>query len=103
MNSMSCLRHTQSVAAVGILLACAVGAHAADTYSAGQLAIPTLTNGPATYSNVVVTLGGITSGPPVSAAISNVDSFDIGTGQITIPAVQVGATTFLTRPSPLRA
>jgi hypothetical protein len=94
MNSMSCLRHAQSVAAAGLLLVCGVVAHAADTYSAGQLAIPTLTNGPVTYSDVVVTLGGITSGPSGTAAITNADSFDMGTGQITIPAVQVGATTF---------
>lgn len=71
-----------------------MGAHAADTYSAGQLTIPSLTNGPVTYSNVVVAVGGITSGPAGAAAITSVDSLDIGTGQITVPTVHVGANIF---------
>ena len=87
-------RLAQSIAAAGLLLGCALAASAADTYSAGQLTIPTLTNGPVTYTNVVVGVGAITSGPSGGAAITTVDSLSTATGQITVPTVHVGANTF---------
>ena len=41
MNFTSHLRAAQSVAAAAVLLVCATGAQAADTYSVGHLTIPT--------------------------------------------------------------
>ncbi len=94
MNFTSPLRPAQSAAAAGILLVCATAAQAADSYSAGHLTIPTLSNGPVTYSNVVVAVGAITSGPAGSAPLRSVDSYDISSGQIMVNSVSVGAGTF---------
>ena len=94
MNFTSHLRAAQSVAAAAVMLACATGAQAADIYSAGHVTIPTLTNGPVTYSNVVVAVGTITSGPAGTSPLSSTDNYDSGSGQIFLPTVQLGTLTF---------
>jgi uncharacterized repeat protein (TIGR03803 family) len=78
-----------------VSLVCTTAAHAADTYVAGgQLTIPELVIGSASYSNVVVTIGAIISGPAGSAASGTVDRYDPGTNELTVQAVNVGSSTF---------
>jgi N-acetylneuraminic acid mutarotase len=78
-----------------LLAGCSAG-HAADTYNLAsrQLTIPALAVGDALYTTVVVTIGGLVSGPAGTSAIGSVDSYDPASGQITVPAVHVGASTF---------
>jgi subtilase family serine protease len=60
------------------------------SYSGGQLTLPALAIGGATYSNVGVSVGSILSGPSGTSANSVADVYDPATGQMTVPAVQVG-------------
>ena len=69
-------------------------AFATDSYSAGQLTAPTVTMGAATFTNVVVTVGAIVSGPSGSTPIGAADVFDPVKQQISVPAVTVGAKTY---------
>ncbi len=66
-----------------VLLACTASAFGADNFSAGRLSISSLTLGPVTYSNVVVAVGSIMSGPAASTSIGSEDSYDYSTGQLT--------------------
>jgi hypothetical protein len=90
MQSTSLLRqHARSVIAALLLLPCATDGFAADTYSAGQLSIPSLSIGNGVYSDVVVTPGsilGVAGGAP-NGARDNYNPFDT---QLTIPDVTVG-------------
>ena len=81
---------------VPLLSGCAAAAHGADSYNAGnrQLTIPAAVIGSATYSNMVVTVGSIVSGPAGSAPNGTLDSYDPGTNQLTVPAVTVGSGTY---------
>ena len=90
----SSLRAAPSLLAILLLLAGATLAHAADTFSQGLLSIPTLTVGTATYSNVLVTVGAIISGPTGSGPLGSADRYDPATGQLTVPAVEAGGTTY---------
>jgi hypothetical protein len=58
-------------------------------YSDGQLTIPALLIGYATYSNVVVPVSGIISGPMGTNSNGSVPYYDPATGQLTIPAFMV--------------
>jgi hypothetical protein len=78
---------------IPLLLVCGATAYGADSYSAGKLTIPTLVIGNATYSNVVVTVGGIMSGPAGSSPVGTVDTYNPANGQLTIQAVTLGAAT----------
>ena len=69
-------------------------AYATDTYSPPNLLIPTVTIGGATFTNMVVTVGGIVSGPSGSSGNGSIDSYDPLTNQLTIPNVMVGANTY---------
>ncbi len=76
-----------------LLLAGIPAALGADTFSAGELSIPTVAIGGATYSNMVVTPGailGVGGGTPSGGA----DSYNPVNQQLTIPAVVDGNTTY---------
>jgi hypothetical protein len=95
MNCTSSMRRqARAFAVAGLLISCAGAVHADDTFSAGQLSIPSLSNGPVTYSNVKVTVGSIASGPAGTSPVGSVDTLDTSTGRISIPTVHVGAGTF---------
>jgi hypothetical protein len=79
-----------------MLSGAAAASYGADSYDPhhNQLTIPAITIGGATYSNMVVTVGGILSGPAGTMANGVVDTYDPATKQLTVPAVTVlnGAT-----------
>ncbi len=77
-----------------LMMGWAYTAFAVDTYSAGQLSMPTLLIGGATYSNVVVTIGSIVSGPTGASPYGEVDTYDPASGQLTVRAVDSAATTY---------
>jgi phospholipase C len=87
-------RCTRSAVAATLMSFWAAAAGAADTYSAGQLSIPTLVIGGVTYSNVVVTVGSIQSGPVGASAYGDQDSYDPANGQLTVQTVTVGSATY---------
>ena len=75
-------------AAVALLLIAGTqAARAADTYDGARLTIPTVTIGAATYTNMVVTVGGIVSGPGGSSPNGDIDSYDPQSHQLTVPSV----------------
>ncbi len=76
-----------------ILSSISLSAYAVDTYTNGQLSIPTVQVGPNTYTNVVVTLGTIVS---IGTGAPNgfIDTYNLTTGQLSIPSVIVGSTTY---------
>ena len=95
MQCASFLRqYARSIFAALLLFVGATAAYATDTYSPPNLNIPTVVIGGATYTNMVVTVGGIVSGPSGSSGNSSADSYDPTTHQLTIPNVLVGSTTF---------
>jgi len=71
-------------------------AHALDAYDPAirELTIPSLQIGSAIYSNIVVTVGRIVSGPSGSAANGTLDKYNPGTGQLTVQSVAIGATIY---------
>jgi hypothetical protein len=74
----------------------AVQAHGSDTYDPAtkQVTIPSIIIGNATYSNMVVTVGKIVSGPTGSAPTSTGDFFNPANNQLAIPVVTYGANTY---------
>ena len=76
-----------------ILSSISLTAYAVDTYTNGQLSIPSVQVGPNTYTNVVVTLGTIVS---IGTGTPNgfIDTYNLTTGQLSIPSVIVGSTTY---------
>jgi uncharacterized repeat protein (TIGR03803 family) len=83
------------------LLATASVAYGVDSYNpvSRQLSIPTLDvvniAGPLTYSNVVLTVGSVVTYPSGQMPLTNVDTLDPSTGELTVPAVMVnGATVY---------
>jgi hypothetical protein len=64
------------------------------TYGAGRLTLPTVRIGNATYSDMVITVGGIVSGPTGTAPESSGDLYDPATRQLTVPQALVNATTY---------
>jgi uncharacterized repeat protein (TIGR03803 family) len=88
-------RHqAQSLSAALVLLICAAAADGADTYSGGQLSIPTLSIGNGTYSNVVVTVGKPVGGPVGTAPNGSEDIYDPSTNLLTVQSVVDGGATY---------
>jgi hypothetical protein len=82
MRCLSSLRHhAQSLTAALLFLVGAAAAYGADSYNPAnkQLTIPTIAIGSATYSNMVVTVGKIISGPTGTSPNGSLDSYDPGT------------------------
>jgi phospholipase C len=77
-----------------LMLIGGAAAYGADSYSAGQLTMPSVVIGGATYSNMVVTVGSIVSGPTGSSAYGVLDSYDPGTNQLSVQSVRVGSATY---------
>jgi hypothetical protein len=63
-------------------------------YSGGQLSLPAVSIGNASYTDMVVTIASIVSGPSGTSPRSSVSSYDPATGELTVPAVTAGATTY---------
>jgi uncharacterized repeat protein (TIGR03803 family) len=89
------LRGARSCATALLLLTCGA-AYGTDTYNIAsrQLSIPSVAIGAATYSNVLVTVGAIISGPSGSTPKGSEDRYDPGNNQLTVQSVTVGAATF---------
>jgi hypothetical protein len=64
------------------------------TYSAGQAMLPTVFIGGAIFSNMVVTIAKVDSGPMGSAPGSGAIVYNPATGDLTVPEVTVGANTY---------
>jgi uncharacterized repeat protein (TIGR03803 family) len=79
-----------------LLLICGSAAFGADSYDPAtkQLTVHSLAIGLATYSNVVVTVGVIVSGPTGTSANGAIDSYAPGSRQLTVQTVTVGAVTY---------
>lgn len=77
-----------------LFLVCTCEAWGTDSYNDGTLTIPAVTVGNAIFSNMVVTVAGIVSGPSGGAPSGNADSYNPANNELTIPAVTVGANTF---------
>ena len=86
--------HARVILAALLFLGCTCEAWGTDSYNGTALTIPAVTIGTATFSNMVVTVANIVSGPSGSAPIGSVDSYNPATNELTIPAVTVGANTF---------
>jgi hypothetical protein len=85
----------QKLAAAMALLVCCSAAGARDTYnpSNNELTIPAVTLGNATYSNMVITVGTVLSGPSGTSPYGSQDTFNPASRQLTIPSVLVGTRT----------
>ena len=98
---MSCLVFARHAAPQVILtlLATVSVAYGVDNYNpvSRQLSIPTLDivniGEPLTYSNVVVTNGSIVTWPSGQMPLTNVDTLDPSTGELTVPEVMVARNT----------
>jgi hypothetical protein len=77
-----------------LLLVCAGEAWGTDSYNGVELTIPAVTIGSATFSNMVVTVASIVSGPTGGAPNGSADSYNPTSNELTIPAVTVGANTY---------
>jgi hypothetical protein len=77
-----------------LFLVCTCEAWGTDSYNGVDLTIPAVTVGNATFSNMVVTVAGIVSGPSGGAPSGNADSYNPANNELTIPSVTVGANTF---------
>jgi subtilase family serine protease len=80
--------------AVNLLVSTGPAPPALPSYNAGQLTLPTVVIGGATYSNMVITVGNILSGPNGTAANGSEDIYNPADNQMTIPAVVAGAHTY---------
>ncbi len=87
-------RPLNSLWLIVVLLFDGGAAHAVDSYRQGLLIIPSITIGSATFTNTVVTIASIVSGPSGAAPIGSDDSYNPSTNHLTVPAVIVGATTY---------
>ncbi len=80
--------------AAGFLLVGSATASATDVYDGKNLTIPLMTIGGATYSNVVVAVGDIVSGPSGTTPGAIGDTYDPGTNRLAIPAVSYREKTY---------
>ena len=95
MQYIPSLRRPARVILAGLLfLGCTCVAWGTDTFNGVDLTIPAVTVGSATFSNMVVTVGPIVSGPSGTAPNGSEDSYNPANNELTIPAVIVGARTF---------
>ncbi len=94
--SLSDCTHLREIVAGFALLALATSADAMDTYTPGnhELSIATVVTGNASYSNLVVTVGTIVSGPNGTAPQASQDTYNPINNQLTVPAVAVGANSY---------
>lgn len=92
------LRHpAQTLAMSMAVLVCCNAAVARDTYNSAnnELTIPAVTIGNATYSNMVITVGSVLSGPSGTSPYGIQDTYNPATRQLTIPSVLVGTRTLI--------
>jgi phospholipase C len=82
------------ILAATLIMSFTAAAFGADTYSAGELSMPSVVIGGATYSNMVVTVGSIISGPTGFSAYGLADSYDPATHQVSVQTVKVGSATY---------
>jgi phospholipase C len=87
-------RCARSVLAATLIMIWTGAAYGADTYSAGELTMPSVVIGRATYSNMAVMVGSIVSGPTGTSAYGLEDSYDPGTNQLAVQSVKVGSATY---------
>ncbi len=64
------------------------------SYSGGQVSLPDVTIGNAQYTDLVVRIASITSGPTGTGPEASAATYDPSTGQLTVPAVTVGSKTY---------
>jgi len=78
------------------LLVCAARAFGADTYdsSTHQLTVPSVAIGNALFSDMVVVVGNIVSGPSGTTANGSEDTYNPGNNQLTVQSVLVGPMTY---------
>ncbi len=79
-----------------LLLACAFEACAADTYNLSnrQLSIPSVAVGSVTFTNMVVTVASIVSGPNGTSGNGSGDTYSPASNELTVPSVIVAGTTY---------
>jgi phospholipase C len=94
MNIRSLCHRARFVLAATLIMVWTGAAYGADIYSAGQLSMPSVVIGGATYSNMVVMVGSIVSGPSGTSAYGLEDSYDPGTNQLAVQTVKVGSDTY---------
>ncbi len=97
MRTTSTRRHKARPLMAALLLAATAAAFGADTYSAGQLSIPSVVIGNAAYLNVVLkgmSAADLVSGPTGSAPVGVQDTYNPANNQLSIPALTIGSTTF---------
>ena len=99
-STASSRSYARSLATFLMALGCTAAAFAADTYdpTTRQLTMPSLHVGSALYSNVVVVVGGIVSGPSGTAPASSGDVYTTANNpaadQLSIASVLVGNTPY---------
>jgi hypothetical protein len=97
LESLFSLHPARTLAISMALFFCSCAAGARDTYNSvnNELTIPAVTIGNATYSNMVITVGGVLSGPSGTSPYGSQDTYNPATRQLTIPSVLVGARTLI--------
>ena len=89
-------RHASFLSGAAILLLCSSASWAVDSYDPGtrQLRMPSVAIGAATFTDMVVQVGGIVSGPSGSGPKGSEDRYDPIAQQLTVQAVTVGSATY---------
>jgi hypothetical protein len=64
------------------------------TYSAGQVTLPTVFIGGASFSDMIVTISKVDGGPSGSAPASGAIVYSPATGEVTVPVVTLGSKTY---------
>jgi phospholipase C len=82
------------ILAAALIMIFTGAAFGADTYNAGELSMSSVAIGGATYSNMVVRVEAIVSGPSGTGAYGVLDRYDPGSKQLTVQAVTVGSATY---------
>lgn len=93
MQCMPSSYHSMRSLTTALWLLVSTQAYGFDTYDQAnnQLTIPTIAIGGATFSNMVITVGTVLSGPTGTTPNARKDSYNPLTGVINVPAVMVGA------------
>lgn len=71
-----------------------IPATAPPSFAAGKATLPSLSVGGALYSNCVISIAGLVSGPTGSSPNGSVAFYNTANHELTVPAVTVGATTY---------
>lgn len=87
-------QNKRSLGAALLLIFCATATYGADTYDplSRQLSIPSVAVGSASYTNMVLTVLNIVSGPVGTFPYGSQDTYDPVTNNLTVPSVLVGST-----------